>query len=440
VQYLDLMEALAAGEVVGHLQFLTEVQGRPESALREAELYDQAFFHGVDPQIMAARLRAMDGVEAQGAGSGNTRLLHAQKVELAKKILSWDSAQTRATADAFLVDAQHGIRNGFAPRGVRIQIQDADASLFDFPGRAVWSMRVASTVRDDVLQLALQRLACRDFIGDVWMCTGYLERLREKMGEQTYRNEIAQLLEPRFAGSAARVIFLSDLKAESGDIAGAEALLKQVIASAGDQIGIYSALGALQLRDGRYEEAAKTYLEFPGLKENPSNTVELSNYLEPAARQFLEHGALPQARQLFSIAAAYRDGSYDNLSAVAQLALMDGRFELARDVLQAQYRRYQEHNGMRKLVSLLFMMGRTREAWSALAASSEQGDSYYVSVIGLRMANADHARMPPGARRMRIASTIIGPRSGVCSVTSPSIGPRLRCARSTRWTCRRGLG
>src|SRR6185436_288568 len=56
VQYLDLMEALAAGELAGHLQFLTQAQGRPEAALHEADLYDQVHFHGLDPQIMAARI------------------------------------------------------------------------------------------------------------------------------------------------------------------------------------------------------------------------------------------------------------------------------------------------------------------------------------------------------------------------------------------------
>jgi len=238
LQYLDLMEALAAGELAGHLQFRTQVQGKPEAALHEADLYDQVHFHGLDPQIMAARIHAIDSVEASAAGSGNTRALHAQKVELAKKILSWQSAQTQATADAVFLDAQHGLRDAAQPRGVRIQVQDADASLFDFPRRPVWSNRVSPAIRDDSLRLAVQRTACRDVVGHVWMCTAYLERLREKMGQQMYRNEIAQLLEPRFAGSAARATFLADVKVEGGDVAGAQALLKESIANEPGQMGL----------------------------------------------------------------------------------------------------------------------------------------------------------------------------------------------------------
>ena len=367
------------------------MQGRPDAALHEVELYDQAFFHGVDPHIMAARLRAMEKLEAQSAGTGNARVLDAQEIELAKKILSWESAQTYATADAFVVDAQHSVRSSSAPGGVSSQVQDADASLFDFPRRPVWVHRVAAAVRDDGLRLALQRMACRDAIGQVWMCTEYLERLRERMGEQTYRNEIAQLLEPRFAGSAARATFLADVKVQSGDVAGAETLLKAALASARDQMDIYSALAQLQLRQGRYEDAARTYLDYPGLKSAADNTADLSHYLEPAAREFLEHGAVVPARQLMSIVAGYRDGSYDNLAAIAQLALMDGRYELARDTLQAQYQRYHADDSVRKLVSLLFMMGKAEEAWSALEAAAKRGDADHVSVIGMRMANTDAA-------------------------------------------------
>jgi hypothetical protein len=82
--------------------------------------------------------------------------------------------------------------------------------------------------------------------------------------------------------AAARATFLADVKVEGGDVAGAQALLKESIANEPGQMGLYSALGALQLRDGRYEEAARTYMSYPGLKANSQNTVELSNYLEPA--------------------------------------------------------------------------------------------------------------------------------------------------------------
>jgi hypothetical protein len=157
-------------------------------------------------------------------------------------------------------------------------------------------------------------------------------------------------------------------------------------------MSLYSALGQLQMGQGRYLEAAKTYMAYPGLKDRDANTVGLSNYLYPAAMSLLECGASAEARQLLSTVAQYQDGSYSNLGGVISLALMDGRYELAREVLQNQYGRYHNANSAGKLISLQFMMGNSQEAWSAIKQEA-RASRLWPSIVGLRMGNADPARI-----------------------------------------------
>jgi hypothetical protein len=118
---------------------------------------------------------------------------------------------------------------------------------------------------------------------------------------------------------------------------------------------------------------------------------------------------------------------------------MDGRYELARDALQSQYRRYQQQDTGRKLVALLFMMGKSQEAWSVLQNAGTSGDPYHVSIIGLRMANATRHASLRGALRARTLSTTTGSPSGVLSSISHWTGRRARCARSTKSMRRRAV-
>jgi hypothetical protein len=147
------------------------------------------------------------------------------------------------------------------------------------------------------------------------------------------------------------------------------------------------------MNDGRYAQAAETFLAFPGLKRSADNTVGLSNYLEEPAYGFSMRGATAQASQLFKIVASNRDGSFANLSGAMQYALLEGRYELARDVLREQYQHYHDERSARRLASLLFMMGETQSAWSALQMAQTQGDPAVAALVGLRSTGADADRI-----------------------------------------------
>jgi tetratricopeptide (TPR) repeat protein len=386
--YLELLEAFVMADIVTRLDRIASDEGHPEAALGEADLYDKAWFHGAEPQLLGVRLRALQRLDA---AHGGTPVHAEQQGELAKKILSWDSGQSPATADAFAVDTRLGLRRGRpSPLVLKRDVQDVDASLYDFPRRAQWSYRVAPALDDDGLRLAAARQGCRDGVGRIATCIDYLEQVRDNMGERVYRNEIALLIEPRFAGSAGRAIFLAEQQVAAGDVAGAQALLQEAIASARDQVRVYAALARLQMREGHYADAASTYLAYPGVRQPAANTAEVSTYLEQAARELLTHGAVPQAQQLLTVAAAFRDGSRPSLSAAAQLALIEGRFDAAVDALQALHQRHPADGGAaRRLASLLFMLGRADEARGVLQAGQTRGDAQHANVIGLHLAKAD---------------------------------------------------
>jgi hypothetical protein len=61
-------------------------------------------------------------------------------------------------------------------------------------------------------------------------------------------------------------------------------------------------------------------------------------------------------------------------------------------VLQDQYGRYHSANSVRKLISLQFMLGNSQEAWSAIKQEA-RASRIWTSIVGLRMANADPARI-----------------------------------------------
>jgi len=259
---------------------------------------------------------------------------------------------------------------------------------------AAWAL---NRYRFDDFVLKLRRDSCNNALGEVWYCSEYFKLLKQTGDGERYHQGITALLDGRFAGSGERARLLAEVKLAAGDRAGAEALLKEAIRASASQQENYLQLGRLQLEDGRYADAAKTFLDFPGLKGKPDNTVGLSNYLIGPAKEFAAKGAEIQARQLLAVVAGYGDGSYANLDGIVRLAVMDGKYELARDTLQQQYQRYHEGHSVEQLASMMFMLGRVDEAWAALAEGAEHADigspPYRAAPIGLRMVSADTARI-----------------------------------------------
>ncbi|HYL17953.1 MAG TPA: hypothetical protein VEV20_04700, partial [Burkholderiales bacterium] len=388
-----LLDAMANGELAGRVAFLSNIQGRPDAALAVADEIDAALYHGSNSQIMEHRMEALWQAPAGGSTPAHDAQIRQQSGELAKKVLSWDSAQSSATGYALEVDSRVGARAITGLPGPNGQPVSADSSMFDFPRRSVWAWHAANTAREPLLFRALTRDACRLSVGDFYWCEYYLDKLKVSVPEPEYRKEIAALVEPRFAGSASRATLLAGLKQQDGDLAGAEQLLASAIAAGTHQKDLYSALGYLQLNDARYAQAAETFLAFAGLKQSVDNTVGLSNYLEEPAYAFSTRGALPQASQLFKIVASHRDGSFANLSGAMQYALLEGRYELARDILREQYQHYHDWRSARRLASLLFMMGESENGWSVLKMAQTDGDPSNAALVGLRVAGADADRI-----------------------------------------------
>ena len=127
--------------------------------------------------------------------------------------------------------------------------------------------------------------------------------------------------------------------------------------------------------------------------------MDVSDYLYEPAYGFIIKGALPQANELFKIVASKRDGSFANLSGIMQYALLEGRYEFARDVLREQYQHYHDYRSARRLASLLFMMGESENAWSVLRGAQTEGDPVQAALVGLRVNGADPDRIADLGRR-----------------------------------------
>jgi len=118
----------------------------------------------------------------------------------------------------------------------------------------------------------------------------------------------------------------------------------------------------------------------------------MSNYIGGAGYGLALRGASREARPLLDQAASNGDGSYWNLWAAGQIALTNGEYGRALATYQQTYRRYQKPESARLTASLLFALGQTEAAWSAvreIVPNSTSFEPYGAAVVGMRMASYD---------------------------------------------------
>jgi hypothetical protein len=393
-QYLDLLEADADTLALEQLSFISRIQGQPDDMMRRADLYDSVLFAGGHPGVLNERLLATFAM-MNGSSLERRVKLGAEGFELSRRVLTWQTTQSATQSPALAARESLGgwwLRTQGPIPGNLMKPPPPLAVERDFPFRVVWAVDVANNLSRGELSFVQGRSACSGTIADFSPCSRYAKALKTFKRFQERDALIKTVIEPRFHGYPARYELLASAKLEAGDAKTAEALLNQATKLPNASSSTYSMLGTLLLEDGRFAEASKVLLSFPGLKSARENPVGVSNYAFDAGEPLARAGAMAQARPLLQIAARNGDGSRASLGAAAQLALSDRHLRESIFYRQRAYQAYRNEVDAAAIASMLFAAGQPDDGWNVVAAVVPQARyfmSYRAATVGMRMLSYD---------------------------------------------------
>jgi hypothetical protein len=411
-QYLDLLENLADGLVIGHLHFLRAIQGNTEQMLAQAKLYDDVLFAGGHPGVLLQKQFAIQALFFRGQLSQErNQSLAPERFDDARKILSWMPYQSHPTAwvaaNLRVLAEPVAFSRGFrGDVGTLFGTVDRQPISGDLPPKPVYLevAVVAVMLANEAVMLDFLRRACEGAILDFQPCERYAGLLQSKGRRRELTEAMESVIGQRFNGFGARSELVATYLVESGRAAEAKAMLRAVVKDSPPQQQPYRVFAELLRNDGEFEEAAKVYLAYPRLDEEKTNTVGLSNYLQPAARELMHRGAVTQARRLTEIVASYHDGSKANLEAGISKAFLRSDGVAALELLQRSYQHYPNIDTLRQIASTLFLLGQRDAAWSALATTLPTANSFspFRAVsVGLRAAGAGPAEAAQWAKNSK---------------------------------------
>jgi TolA-binding protein len=388
-QYLDLLETDAERLAVGRLDFLNRVQGAPEQAQRLANLYDDVLFAGGSAAVVLQRLIIAVG-RFESAPADQRARLGLDAFEHSRKLLTWETAQSLPLVAAW--DVRDNYFQYFVasqdPSPRQMQSLPPLGLENDLPMRGTWAQALGSNdLRLVDIKLEAARSACDNTIVAFQPCELYVQRLKGA-GRNTAANEaVVAYIEPRFKGNAARLEILASRKEEAGDVDAARALLTEAVRMPNAPAAAYASLGRLLQEQGKFSDAAKAYLSYPGLKTSRENVVAMSNYAGEAGLGLAMRGAPKEGRPLLERAASNRDGSLASLRSTAQLSMAAGDFRGSLAILQQAYQHYGMPETAASIASTYFMLGQAENGWSALNAVLPEAKTfaaYRAATVGLR--------------------------------------------------------
>lgn len=392
-QYLDLLEADADRLATAKIAFLRDVQGDGTRAERLASLYDNVLFAGSHPGVIFQRLLLTHNVA--GAAQDQRARLGIEAFEHARRLLTWETAQSgplSMAAQARDSLFQYYVRTQEA-RERPLRTLPPLGLESDLPMRALWAQRIGeSNLRPDDFALEASRSACDNTMLMFQACADYLNKLRSVGRSAALDGALASLVEPRFKGYGRRYEVLAQRKEETGDPGAARALLEEAVRLPDAPASTYASLGRVLQAQGRFSDASRAYLSYPGLKTGKENVVGLSNYTGQAGLSLARHGAPAEGRPLLELAAANHDGSFLSLRSAAQVTQASGDFGGSLAILRQAYQRYGGPETAALIASTLFMLGQPENAWGALRDVLPEAKGfapYRAAVLGLRMGAYD---------------------------------------------------
>lgn len=180
----------------------------------------------------------------------------------------------------------------------------------------------------------------------------------------------------RFIGNPDRVTWMAENPFYLGNVDQRIEGYQTAIAQGGTDWEPYEKLGKIYISDGRFKDAKDVYESFPGF-QNPKHTnpVQISHQAYNAGSALFWRGVPELATPLYRLSAGLRTGSGSSLSSEARLAMLDGDFRTAAKISLRRAKRYDSYYAYRDYLSLLHLLGHSKESWSGFSSLLGKYDS-----------------------------------------------------------------
>jgi len=363
--YLDLIEAVGEINPLRVARYLTHIQGRPKEALEHLSRLENTYkghpgYELVLGEAQLARAKSLSRPEA--ATLRRTAFEHLREAFYAS------GTPTRVAAGA--IHAILGLQDVTSAQDyVMENFYSGDIPLR--PSYPLWEFGGPPPAMQSYAEAAL-RNSSSDLGPFRYLVQSY------GSGDPAGEGKVAQLfrsVEGRFAGSTTPYQLKYDFAIRKGDEAAAEAILLKSIEIQPRAWRAYDQLADLYVSQGHWDQGAEVYMKYPGFRGDPGfNPVSIANEGNDAGNRFYRVGAPSLAARFFEISSRRSTGAAADNRSAARLALLDGRFEAASEVLLDCARHYNNAWCYENYLNVRFSLGAGAQAWDEFHALVQQFD------------------------------------------------------------------
>ncbi len=250
-----------------------------------------------------------------------------------------------------------------------------------------------SDIENGVLQ------ECLDYTWTSFSCLKMLIESEERKTDSpaNVRQHLMATHAGRFDGHPDRRTFEIDSVRLSGNQDAEIQHLRNQIENGQEDWSIYYSIGRALRRRGRYQEAQKILLDYPGFSnESIVSPMRRASYANLAGSWFFWIGQHELALPLLQIGASANTGSAANFSSGVRVAFIKGDLDAAEQWTAARAQRYQSKPAIRDLMQLLHIRDRSDLAWSVFAQAQQTLQSPQLlsgALVGHRKAGATTAKI-----------------------------------------------
>lgn len=365
---LDLLYGAGESSLWKNVKKLVFVQGLYESAIEWLDKYEAVYLG--HPRLMYLKIVAMRGLMNKAREGRH----YAERIKaLEKDLCYWSQGQNginSCTSETFY--------NNDYPKHINAAGEDR---------RQLKKPAVKSLARFNTDFIKNHELNLLYTNRDFQLFEAYYESLLQSNAMKSDAGELLKISKERFVGNPKRTNYFAKKAVEERDYAGAEALYKEAIALVPEHWSAYESLGELHMSRGEKDKAYGVLKEYPQFKTGEGNRVGLSNNAYNAGYLFLRSGYIKEARHFLKFSAESDTGAGSEMLSTIHLALLDNDFRAAAASYLDLYKRYDDHKGSSRYITMLDITGNRREARALLDSADMRNREGFIdtALISMRM-------------------------------------------------------
>ena len=378
---LELLQAQGHDNLIRGINFLSQIQGRPEEAIAMANELEP-IYQGY-PYYTLERAKAKLKLAANVGGAASEGLGKAGN-EDAYNAMVWEQGQSHVVAEA-----------NYALRRQKRSDYGLLSNLYftDLPFRPYTSIWTQSTEPEDIQRNG--EMALKNSLYTLFPLQEAVAVLNGKAQGDEVVGKLLQPLEGRFIGSPQFGELVAKNELRAGNASAAMDRYRQIIEVAPNSWRAYFGLGKLLFEEGKVKEASKVFLSYPEFgRKSSENRVGIANSAFEAGSLLYWAGQFDLAEPLYKIAAAQNTGAAAEISSSLRIDLLAGRYADAMEKSLQRGRRYNDSYAYRDYLGMLHALGQAKEAWASfgnLARELGRPHLWETALVGHHMAGQSEA-------------------------------------------------